>query len=518
MLALNRTSKNKIINKCFSDRFVIFLSIFYRIIILFLVRGDNFFKLKINNYTSMLDENFSSFINFEHTKPLVFFYKDFLAYKIYPYNYSFVNFILICVLDLIAVLIYYKLIVEITNSRKLASLFSILLSFSFVTWEYWREASHYDHLNIFIFAVCIHASFCLFKTKKLRNVIYYVISLSLIICFNSFGLVFTFISVFLTLGIKNKKNIFLALLLFISLYLAVISGNLQKFNMPLISSVKGPNQLSFIWSNKSVEKTINEQLNNSTIFPQWYKECFFEANKKLGRTGSIYGLCFPNPYLEPDSAKKYFKKILSTSDDSNLNSYIKSDLKLIDQPYHFSGGVNEIKLNFSVYYGRYTQILARKVAFKKPFLTLYSFAKSFYMGLSGVRFFTGLHYEPQLINLPSFHKKFNYLISFTFVLGVITSIVKILIFIKNMIFRNKFFRSLEFENISKSQKDYLINFSTIYIFTTFFAFSASTCCENGRMMVGILPYSLLLFLYFAKSLYSKSNKFNYIKSLFAKSE
>ena len=156
-------------NKFFSQKNIILVSFLYRIFIFLLSKKEIVYLHKINSYNLMLEEKFLSFLNFEHTKPLAFFIKDYILSKIYPSNLEISNFFLISIVDIIAVLIYYRIILRITRLPKQSFLFASLLSISFVSWEYWRNASHFDHLNIFIFALFIHSSFSLYQNKKLMK-------------------------------------------------------------------------------------------------------------------------------------------------------------------------------------------------------------------------------------------------------------------------------------------------------------------------------------------------------------
>ena len=102
--------------------------------------------------------------------------------------------------------------------------------------------------------------------------------------------------------------------------------------------------------------------------PIWYKKCFNDAYELKGRVGSLYGSCFPDPQKYPDSAKNYLKSFLENTKDPTLIKYIKHDLKVIEQTHLFSGGVYESKLNFSVYYGKFSGKLARKIAYENPLI------------------------------------------------------------------------------------------------------------------------------------------------------
>ena len=205
---------------------LIFLSFLYRVLIFLSSKDNSFLSRKNNTYTEMLDNNFLSFISYEHTKPILFFLKDFLAFKIYPYNYTLINFLIISFLDVIAVLIYYQIILKISGNLKVAFLSSTLLSLSFVTWEYWRESSHYDHLNIFLFAIFIHSNLLIYNKKSFINYFYYTFSLIFLSTINSFGIVFSLISIFINLKLINRKVICLILSFLFSFYLISVSGNL----------------------------------------------------------------------------------------------------------------------------------------------------------------------------------------------------------------------------------------------------------------------------------------------------
>ena len=139
----------------FSQINIIIFSLLYRLLIFSISKSNNFYfphiRNPINNYTLMLDEKFLSFLSFEHTKPLAYFLKDYILYKINPSKFYLSNFIFVSILDIVAVLIYYRIIKRIISSPKISFISSALLSIAFVSWEYWRTSSHYDHLNIFIF-------------------------------------------------------------------------------------------------------------------------------------------------------------------------------------------------------------------------------------------------------------------------------------------------------------------------------------------------------------------------------
>ena len=495
--------------KFFTQTNILFFSIMYRVLIFSISKNNNFYfphiKQSINPYTKMLDEKFLSFLSFEHTKPLAFFIKDYILFNINPSKLYFSNFILISVLNIFAVLIYYRIILKITAMPKLTFLLSSLLSISFVTWEYWRSSSHYDHLNIFIFAIFIHSSFSITQNKKLINRLYYFLSLIFILSFHSFGILYCLISIYFIYDFKIKRNFFVVGFISLIIYLILVSGNFLKYKLPLLSTVGGQNQLQFIWSNNNAEKKILELVNEKEIVPLWYNKCFSDAYNFKGRNGSIYGKCFPNPKDNPDSAKIYLRSILEKSQDPILQRYIKEDLKLIDKTHLFSGGVSESKLNFSVYYGKFSGKLARKVAFENPLITTYSISKSVYHGLLGSVFLTGLHYDPLNVRVPFWHKGFNYIISILFFLGFCFSFV----YIFSIILK----KSLRKKALLLNSENYLLNFSSLISLLNLAMYSLTTCCENSRMMVGILPYSFITMVYLFKIFRGNSFTFSSLKIL-----
>ncbi len=494
------------------QKILILISFFYRVLIFLCSKENPFITRKINSYTEMLDNYFLSFISYEHTKPILFFFKDYLAFKIYPYNYSLINLLIISVLDIISVLIYYQLILKISGNLKNSLIISILLSFSFVTWEYWREASHYDHLNIFLFAIFLHSNYLIFLKKRFTNYLYYTFSLIFISIMTSFGVIFALTSIVINFKIINKKVICIILSFLFSFYLIFVSGNIKNHGTPLLSTVGGQNLLQFVWNSNNAEAQIFQKLDNSNKYPSWYKNCFYEAFRENGKYGSIYGKCFPDPIKDNIELKKYLLNLSNNSKDKKLKSYVKKDLEVLDNPFHFAGGVGEVKLGFSVYYGKYSSKLARDVIIENPFVILNSLLRSVYSGLTSSLFFTGLYYESQLIKVPIFHKFFNFIISVFLFWGIVFSIIYSTLSLAKFILNNIHFKfkSYLYLKLKFFNSDYLLNYASFFVILNYFLFSITTCCENSRMLVGILPYCLLTTIGFLINIRDK--KLNLLKS------
>jgi hypothetical protein len=226
-------------------------------------------------------------------------------------------------------------------------------------------------------------------------------------------------------------------------------------------------------------------------FPEWYQDCFHEAFVRGGKEGSLYGKCLPNPKEEPLLTREYLSRIQEKSFNVDLTRAINSDLKLlINEPFHLYIGVGESKLSFNVEYGKISGKLARYIAKEKPLIAVRAISLSLFNTLfhGGVNFFTGKYYEPQLIPLPSWHKKIAFILVPFFLLGVVCSYL----FIGLVIFKRRYYDLLLDSAIDKIFLGFLIRYCSVNIILIISMFGVSTCCENGRMIVGILPHALLL--------------------------
>ena len=484
---------------------LIIFSISYRIIIFF--SNGNLFQLENKTpYTDMLENNFTSFLFREHTKPLITYLRDFISFNIYKFNYTLPNLIFLSFLDIIAAFIYSKLIYKFTNSYILKNIGGFLLSIAFVTWEYWWQSSHFDHLSIFLFAICLDSTTNILANKNLKNLFYFVFSYSLLCISHSFGIILFLSSLTILFFSISKKYIIFSFLVVFIIYLSSVFGNIYRYQTPFLSTLGPPNRLQLIWTNAKAEKEILSYVRRSKNLPNWYKNCFLEAyeSKRIdGRYESIYGWCMPYPNVSKNNLKEtktYLQNFLINNEkDKELQKIIQKDLKMLEEPYHFTNNTSGHRLNFHVYYGKFSGKVASWIILNFPFIGLYAFAKSFIIAITqGSLLFTGQHYDASSINLPYFHKNFNYVVSIFIFFGFILSFLQFI----------KLFISFEKKRIIFPIKklNLIVKYDPLKVITIInvifipLIYSISTCCEVDRMMAPILPYCLIIFFEFLNRL------------------
>ncbi len=466
------------------------ISVIYRLIIFLWGGASNFNSLSSGMYEEIFRVNFFSFLKYEHTKPILIFLRDYFSYLIYPSNYRLVNFVVISFLDVLSVLALFKLLIVNVKSMRLCFIVSCVLTISLVTWEYWREASHYDHLFIPIFIFCVYSTFTLREKSNIINTTFFLFTHMMLIVTHSFGIIFCLISILFLTDQSIRKKVLITLGFFV-LYTLVTLNNAYRFNIPLISTVGGQNQLQLVWSKEYDFQKMKTKLEELKA-PLWYAKCFEDAYRIGGKVFSVYGLCYPNPIENSEGAIAYLETIASEYNKPDFTKVINSDISLIKaEPYHFYGGVGESKLALSVHYGKISANLAKSMILEDPLTFLKQVSRShaitfFY----GTTFMTGKFYEPQLINLPLVHKLFGFIIAPWFMIGILASYVMVLIKLSLPIYGKNLSYSIR-ENFPLIN-NFLPAISAIYIVGTVSIFAFTTCCENGRMIVGVLPLSLIV--------------------------
>ena len=74
---------------------------------------------------------------------------------------------------------------------------------------------------------------------------------------------------------------------------------------------------------------------------------------------------------------------------------------------------------------------------------------------------------------------------------------------------NRFLKStLRKKPLQLTRENYLLNFSSLFSLLNLTLYSLTTCCENSRMMVGILPYSFIAMINLLKLFRNKSFSLN----------
>jgi len=168
--------------------------------------------------------------------------------------------------------------------------------------------------------------------------------------------------------------------------------------------------------------------------------------------------------------------------------YINEDLRTDRfKNYLFFAGVGESNTHFHVLYGKYSKELAIKIIKERPLIYLKTIIKALFYSLLGVFFFSGFIYEPQLINLPLYHKLFCLGFSPVYILGYLGSFI-IIFYCILLKFHNKIVDLNHFDN----KLFFLFNISLIvivYIILT----SMTACCENSRYSVSISGLLVLEF-------------------------
>jgi len=461
-------------------------SFIYRYIIFIFYGHETFYGNPEDIYVKIVYDKFLSVLSYEHTKPLTRLIQDYIAISIFNDNFKFGNLIILSFLNILVASIVFKLCCAVTSKIKLSIALATALSFSLVTWEYWRQASHFDHLFVPIFTLCLHSTFLL--QNKFKNIFYFFISHILLVSSHPFGIALAIVSVF----IASPKNLKLKLILnfaFVLSYALLSQNNFKNYSIPLLSTVGGQNQLQLVWFKQLSAQDLFSLLEKNN-FPGWYQECFRNAYSIGGKTASIYGLCYANPLIDSLQAREYIWGLLAKSNDENLIRAARSDLELLNnEPFHLLVGVVESKLGVSVHYGRYSSKLARLIVKEHPFQAVKAIFRShIYTLFHSTTFLTGMYYEPQLILLPAWHKTLSSILLPIFLTGFLFSYV----FLLASIINSRRYPSAS--KISRTNKaaNFIAIFCSVYIVFLVTAFSVSTCCENGRMTVGILPLALLL--------------------------
>jgi hypothetical protein len=435
----------------------------------------------VKPYLEALNNHFLEYLFFFHTKPIgiVLYHKLslLLVGNIYTGSFLFTS-----ILNCFACLLMFKSLSEFKVNKFLGLLASINFSIATLAWEYWRSSSHFDHPNIFIFMFFCWGIIKFLDNQKFFNLVVLFMSSLLLGIFHSFG--FILVPIFLILliiFIKKNNKISLKNIIFLSFPVIIIALMCYKnyFNVGVFapSTVGGQNTLQFasMWSSKHLDKLVKR-----SDLPYWWKWCYHKGAKvypDIKVLGSLYGNCYEN-----EDDKKNIKSILKQYGEIDLLNKIKqNDIKKVQKPWLFHGGIPESSSVLAVEYGKLSSKIWPDFLINDTKLFLTQWKSSIRIFLNGSRFFYNDAYEPQYMPRTDQVRYAGKILYFV-------SCISIIIFLISPIFMLYYF----FIKTISSPKHLKIGFYALIFWSVGFLTTSFTCCENARMYVSVstIPYLL----------------------------
>ena len=505
---------------------LIFLSILLTLKKLLLIYFYFFEYIKIHSlknrildtpYIQALNENFFEYFIFFHTKPIGVIIRDKISLLLFN-DIIFGNFLILSLLNIITVLLVYK-IFRLIGLKKAISIFvCVLVSCNFSYWEYWRFplGGHFDHLNPFLFTLFSYSLFCYLSNKTFGNSILIGIASSTLIMFHSvsFYIIPCILFFLFMCEDKTKKTVPIIMVYLIIPTLVILSlgiKNLNSANVFASSSLGGINGLQYISTmNSDPMRVFTKDIET----PKWWSFCYNNSTliENAPNVGKIFGMCFKGiSDFEKikDSNKicdfKLLKTFLINNDNTNLlNKLLKDEKECSEKPWKYSGGVLESNFRISSEYGKIGQNLWIKTLLEYPLEFIDKFDLTTELFFKGPFWFTSKLYEPQLrvypdiFNIPSiilgWILKIGSYLSLLIPILLLLRIIKSFLRLKNPVIEINLFFSKYLENCKESLNIPILLISLMFLINTILT-NIVTCCENQRMFVSIWILPLIVFFF-----------------------
>ena len=446
-------------------------------------------------YSMAIQEHFFNFVYYFHTKPIGVPIRDFISMNIFG-NIQIGNFVFTSILDCFATILIYVLLIRLKTQNIFAFLLGIVWSLGLISWEYWRQSSHFDHLNVFLVSFFVWALYEQFKSPRFsRNMIASVAG-GILVLFHSMALFL--VPVFLVIiqkgtifSIKYIKTCSLVLAIPSVIILLAAGKNLVQFGVPATSTVGGQNAMRFTSYELPKITSFVEQHN----YPEWWLWCFNNGMEQwedpVGRyVGAVSGQCFRDRNGKYDFA--LLKQKLIELGEDGLTSIVQQD-QIVAQttPWLLAGGVIESNTRFAIEYGKVSGSVWKDFLIEQPFGFIYRFARANYAHLSGVVFLGGSPYGAEYKGRSWIPRIAGFLVSPIFLFGILASYWIIIGSGWTLLMKRSLKFDLGISKIDKEDRQMLLIFSLLLCFFSVLT-NMLTCCENNRMFMSFSPIALLI--------------------------
>lgn len=448
-----------------------------------------------SSYYFALSEHFIDYVYHAHTKPIGSHLRDFISLTYFG-NITLGNFILTSVSSVISSVMIYLLLKTLRLGNGTAFFSGLLFSLGIIGWEYWRTASHFDHLNVFLFTMMIWTMGLHLKKSTLITAAMLSVSGGLLVLFHSMAVILVPIICIASQRFSRRfRNLLLLTIVSLAIPLILISftvgKNYYQFEILGTSSVMGQNMLQYASLGKLEQL---EGLIDAGSYPEWWEWCFRNGSSVInGRplSDAIYGKCIYKDRGIPIAGYDFtgLEKYLNEKKEMELLKTIEQDRSdVISKPWLFTGGIWESSTRFSIEYGKISSLVWWDWIRQRPVEFFGRFVGSSVRFGSGVLFLGTDIYEPQLMPRHIVARITGLAFAPVLAVGFISSLYLPVSVIC------KYFRTNSARNYVSPiyWRDYFLvlmvcNFWLIMIMTNML-----TCCENSRMFMNVivLPYIL----------------------------
>ena len=448
-------------------------------ITLFIISRVYFISFE-NNNNSYLDINFNNFFDklYHHQSTsigyfiLTYFYKSILG-NFYTTNNAI---IMNSIYSLVSI---YLLLKTIKNKNVLTFIIFFIYSILLIPYETWRPF-HWDHINLVIISFLIFSYFKFINDKK--NYYLLFLSSTLLVLFNSIGIIVFFFILTYIFFIKNLKiKIKLLFLIPIFLILIVMFKNFFISKNFAPTSMGGANLIQRSIHAIGLENYYKMISLNSKKYPEWWLNIHNKIKDKKIKNINTHISVHAHGLLDgPKNRSESFSDLKS----SIIQEYKKNNelKKIID----LEESIIKKKINSGIGYninniGYYYMTKGKKVFIQ----ACINYPFEMFVGKIGSKGFvlTALqmishsslfprYYESHNVQWNKWLEILNKTFKFVFHILLVCSI-----FIFFRIIKNKFY--------NKNIKFYLIICLLTFLFVSLT--SIITCCENPRLMVMYSP-------------------------------
>ncbi len=436
-------------------------------------------------YHTALGEHLAEFIVYTHTKPVGNYLRDFLSLSLFgPDNVNYGNLLFTSIADLLASTLVFGLLVRLQVGQLLASAISALWSIGLIAWEYWYGGGHYDHFNVFLFALLAWITYV-----RMQNNNRYIDLMAggvggLLILFHSAAPILVFLLLLTTLNSKLVAKRLLASLILPICALAPSAGkNWIQFDLFSTSSTAGQNMIQFVyWSMGDIRK-VGEFAREEGL-PEWWIWCFEEGVRRQPDqpfVGGAYGLCFMDAEGHYDFAALE-RKLVHLS-ERELLAKVQLDKKASDRtPWLLTGAVSESTSRFALEFGRQSRRVWLAFLVDRPLDFVFQLSRSV------LRFFwdgslfiaTDLYaFWPR----PTWVRWVGVILAPIFILGNLVAVAIVILT------GYKFTKGAR--SFVDSRTHFIVTLCLVFTVGTL-AMCALHCCENSRMYMSFTPWSLVL--------------------------